>query len=288
MKNFEGTYQMGSKYFYRIITDHNNLYNFLNNESWICVKEPENEFYIYRDNKITLKSDINLTILNECILKCRDNYGKDIYILNNKNNAIARNAINENIYKYNKRDDFFALHCSVVNINGKGLAIIGDKDAGKSTLLAALVLWYNAKFISDDISFFEKRNSDIYAMSVFKGFNYNLDYVGYLLRGFGKVPLHQHNIEKTRIIVDENSCMLETKIDLFLQIEKQNEYQTKIYTSNDLRILKNNVINFGIEKRDLSIDKVINILEKININTVTAEFDSQVHNNISNLIDIYL
>jgi hypothetical protein len=67
----------------------------------------------------------------------------------------------------------FCLHASVVDIEGKCVVLMGEKQAGKSTTAAALVKYAHAKLIADDIAVINQEEEKLIVQRGYAGLRLN-------------------------------------------------------------------------------------------------------------------
>ena len=74
-------------------------------------------------------------------------------------------TIREIAYRRLESDGYVCIHSSAVQLNGKGILIVGDSAVGKTTLSLSLCKFFDAKYMTNDKTLIKDINGDLYATS---------------------------------------------------------------------------------------------------------------------------
>jgi len=72
-------------------------------------------------------------------------------------------TIREIAYRQLESDGYVCVHSSAVQLNGKGILIVGDSAAGKTTLSLSLCRFFNGKYMTNDKTLIKEMNGNLYA-----------------------------------------------------------------------------------------------------------------------------
>lgn len=164
-------------------------------------------------------------------------------------------------------DILIPLHASTYYIGEKGIAICGSKNSGKSTLTLANVLWNQALFVADDITFLSCKGFNTFASGLFKGMHVTSSEMQYFKYKYRSAEhLKKMDEFKERIVFKSSNTIEYAPLNyiLFTKIikNKKNHFKIEKITNEKekLRLLIENTVNFNfslVEKQMKTIERII-------------------------------
>ncbi|WNF51259.1 hypothetical protein [Bacillus sp. SG20001] len=198
------------------------------------------------------------------------------YLSHNINNTIdyfVMRIIRTLIQIFAKNDGYTFFHAAFAEINGKGIAVTGDKFAGKSTTLINLLQMFTGIFVSND-KLAIKGNADgrmnVISFPIAAGFR-----VGTILKKFNSVRLTNNRTDNQEFF-SKFDPLSQKEIAMDEEIDK---CDIKLYLSiKEISQLLN--VNFKFESK---VDVIINPcynrkLKKISINELKGKQRDQFLN----------
>lgn len=164
-------------------------------------------------------------------------------------------------------DILIPLHASTYYIGKKGIAISGSKNSGKSTLTLANVLWNQALFVADDITFLSCKGFNTFASGLFKGMHVTSSEIQYFKYKYRNAEhLKKMDEFKERIVFKSANTIEYAPLNhiLFTKIIKNKKNHFKIVKITNrkekLRLLIENTVNFNfslVEKQMKTVERII-------------------------------
>lgn len=140
--------------------------------------------------------------------------------------------------------DIFSLHASCVWLDGVGgVVFVGNKNSGKSSLIATLLARYDARFVSDDTTMIECSGNAVSCFGIFGGLNLVDDNKNRIRRKTYDTN-ENATTQKSRYVVNKDKRILSSRINFLIFPNWQGEHdncELKPYMI-DSGILQSNMV----------------------------------------------
>lgn len=231
---------------------------------------------------------------NQSIIGENIDGGSKILQLSSANSIQPMRIFLNSIVAQKHADIVLPLHASTYLKSGKGFAICGAKNSGKSSLTLANVLWGEGNFVADDITFLSYKGFHTHASGLFRGIHIASSEAKFFKHNYmsGK-KMDKIDEFKERIIFDKSVCLENTKLDyiLFTRIVKTKRNWFKISKINDMdelfNLLINNTVNFNfsmVQQQEKLVKKILNS----SIETYQVELGTDINESFEQINQYFL